>query len=300
MIRKLVQHGTSTLMVSLPSKWVKKNDLKKGQDIQIIEKDDYVKISSKGIDAEKKKTEIDVDSIEDAPLRVLLAGLYRAGYDEIKLRFKQRAPVANIQKVIDSLFGYEVNFTHETECVINSIIDDSSDLVEDMINKLFLNSKMMFDLVFEDKINKEDVISLKANCQKIRDYCQRMISILRFNKDKSYDYYVFAYNLERIPRISLFSMLLYIIKNKPKLTDTELLKSTKGYLDKLHKLFLKKDFIKAKEFYNELNQLVLEGRMDGRLEILKDKNVDPTIGYVCFEITEKLFGLSSRIINFSI
>ena len=40
MKRKIVQHGQSTLTLSLPSKWVKKNNIKKGQllDVNVSEK----------------------------------------------------------------------------------------------------------------------------------------------------------------------------------------------------------------------------------------------------------------------
>ena len=38
MIRKVIQQGPGTLMVSLPSKWVKKNGIEKGQDINVMMK----------------------------------------------------------------------------------------------------------------------------------------------------------------------------------------------------------------------------------------------------------------------
>ncbi|MBI2136461.1 AbrB/MazE/SpoVT family DNA-binding domain-containing protein, partial [Candidatus Woesearchaeota archaeon] len=40
MKRKLVQHGNTSLTVSLPKKWTDKFNLKKGDEIEIVEKDD--------------------------------------------------------------------------------------------------------------------------------------------------------------------------------------------------------------------------------------------------------------------
>ena len=46
--RKIVQHGSSSLTVTLPKKWVEKNNLKKGNEIKVDEKGTYLVIGGKG------------------------------------------------------------------------------------------------------------------------------------------------------------------------------------------------------------------------------------------------------------
>ena len=45
MKRKVAQIGPATLMVSLPSKWVKRNKVKKGQEVDVIEDNTKLTVS---------------------------------------------------------------------------------------------------------------------------------------------------------------------------------------------------------------------------------------------------------------
>ena len=55
MIRKLIKHGESSLTVSLPRKYVKENNLIKGQEIELTESGKEIIISIKKKKKKKQK-----------------------------------------------------------------------------------------------------------------------------------------------------------------------------------------------------------------------------------------------------
>tara|TARA_B100000315_G_scaffold15927_1_gene14273 strand:- start:1161 stop:2090 length:930 start_codon:yes stop_codon:yes gene_type:complete len=300
MRRKLVQHGGSTLVVSIPSKWAKKHELEKGQEINIEEKEDYLLVSTAGEKGGKKKKELSIENYTYYSLRSIISGLYRTGYDEIKIQFNEKIPISIIHKIMDLLPGFEANFVGEKTCVINSIIKSSEDMVSNMINKLFLNLKMMFDMALKSgkKITLDDAFSIKNNCLRLRDYCHRMIRNLNYGNENSYDYYTIVFSLEKISGLVLHSLLTYLINNKVQLTkkDLDLIKKNKEMLDTLHKLYLNKKWNDAEKFYNKLRNHLLSVRKKG---LLMD-NGDKTI-YMHMESNfHYLFALSSRVLNIAV
>ena len=54
MKRKLVKQGAATMMISLPSKWIKENSLEKGSEVELEEEGSSVMIS---VDKKEKKKE---------------------------------------------------------------------------------------------------------------------------------------------------------------------------------------------------------------------------------------------------
>ena len=55
MKRKLVKQGTTTLMISLPSKWLKNNALNKGDEIEISDDQNGLIITKGAAKQQKKK-----------------------------------------------------------------------------------------------------------------------------------------------------------------------------------------------------------------------------------------------------
>ena len=56
MQRKVIQQGPSTLMVSLPSKWVKENNIKKGEELTVDWTNNQLTICPGSSSIEKKIT----------------------------------------------------------------------------------------------------------------------------------------------------------------------------------------------------------------------------------------------------
>ncbi|MDP7324284.1 MAG: AbrB/MazE/SpoVT family DNA-binding domain-containing protein [Candidatus Woesearchaeota archaeon] len=301
MRRKLVQHGGSTLVVSIPSKWAKKHELEKGQEISIEEKENSLIVTTAGEKGGKKKKEISIESFTYYSLRSIISGLYRTGYDEIKIHFEDKIPISMIHNIMDLLPGYEANFISENTCVITSIIKASDEMVDSMINKLFLNLKMMFDMALDmpKKVTLDDAYSMKNNCLRIRDYCHRMIRNINYGNENSYDYYTIVFTLEKISGLVLHSLLTYLINKKMKIKKEELdlINENKKMLEELYALYLNKKWKEAEAFYNKLRDHLLQVRKKG-LQI-KD-GLDLTIKMHMESNFHYLFALSSRILNIAV
>ena len=91
MKRKLVKQGSSTMMVSLPSKWIQKNQLNKGDEIDLELNNNMLIIKKEG-NYEKtiKKTEVKITTNNESSIRTIIKNSYRLGYDLIKIEFNTK------------------------------------------------------------------------------------------------------------------------------------------------------------------------------------------------------------------
>ncbi len=108
MQRKLVKQGAATLMVSLPAKWAQKNNLDKGDVVDLIEKNNSLIITSETIET-KKSVELNITKFNESSIRASLATLYRLGYDKFKINFSDKKALEIIEDVLDrNLVGFEI------------------------------------------------------------------------------------------------------------------------------------------------------------------------------------------------
>jgi len=107
MKRKLVRQGIRALTLTVPSTWIKKNNLKAGDEIDLSETENSLTIRCEGIHELK---EIDVD-IRGLPPRLadrFMARSYQKGYDKIKIRFDSKEQLYAIKDKVSELMGYEI------------------------------------------------------------------------------------------------------------------------------------------------------------------------------------------------
>ena len=81
MQRKVIQQGPSTMMVSLPSTWIKENAVKKGDFIDLDLRGDEITLSIT-TDKGKKSCKINFSRKEDYFDRIIVKK-YREGFDEV-------------------------------------------------------------------------------------------------------------------------------------------------------------------------------------------------------------------------
>ena len=92
MKRKLVKQGPQSLVVSMPSEWIKKNNLKKGGEVELQEIANNIVVSGKEI-VEPKVREpyvLNIEGKDDALVKRYLTMLYRLGYEEIVITFTKQ------------------------------------------------------------------------------------------------------------------------------------------------------------------------------------------------------------------
>lgn len=122
--RKLQRIGTGTLFVSLPSQWVARHRLKKGDAVTMVIRDDGALIVTPQAGGGDERREAVVEL--PCKLENEILGKYLLGYDVIRVKSKRRFSAeerAVISSVVRKLSGLEIVDESASEMVIQSFLD---------------------------------------------------------------------------------------------------------------------------------------------------------------------------------
>lgn len=134
--RRIVQHGPSTLIVSLPSRWVKENNIKKGDEIEMEVRDKEVIIrNDKSIEFEEREIEMKRYSLM---ITRVLHALYKKGIDIIRVTVNSPDQINTIQNAISKeTVGYEIVDQSKNVCTIRSVASDIGEF-DMLLKRVFL------------------------------------------------------------------------------------------------------------------------------------------------------------------
>lgn len=273
MKRKIIKQGHNTLTVTLPSKWVKDLNLNAGDEIELIEKDKSILITSEKHNGEIKRAEFDVSNMDIPIIWKHFMSVYREGYDEVKVKFDPKSELESPYKFMtEHRFDTRYKKSYEKKPIMSSlqefvnrfigfeIIEQSKDfvLIKDMgapTAKEFDNSLRRVFLLFQqmaeetlDAIEKGDPSNLigmhdiDINLDKFHDYCVRVLNkIGNQNSKKTSLLFATLYLLE-MAGDEFKNIAIHLINdiNKPKFDNikkmVELIKEQIGnYYDLFYK-----------------------------------------------------------------
>ncbi len=150
MKRKISKIGPSTLMISLPSKWAKQNHIKKGDELDIFEKQEGLFITGKGKNI-KEEVSIDVTKLETTTLvHYVILNLFMSGFKKMRIKYKPtsskyihtRKKEINtfiaIENLVKCLIGTEITEDKPGMCVIEEIADVDSSSFKNTFRRGFL------------------------------------------------------------------------------------------------------------------------------------------------------------------
>ena len=177
MKRKINLVGQNTLTVSLPSKWVKQNHLKKGDELEILANNKELILKSDQI-LEKQEINIDLRKVKSvSTLNAILTKLFLNGYKRIEVRYEPKVKANQFykQEEIDTMFAIE-RFTHN--CIGLEITEDKPGLcvLEEIINldkTSFINSfrrGFLLLLEFAEQINNLSEKTSKGSAEQQQEY----------------------------------------------------------------------------------------------------------------------------------
>ena len=152
MKRKVVQHGPSTLIVSLPSKWVKDHGIKKGDELDVDEQDKILLISAGKFVANHTLTQ-DVSGLQPFLLTRFLARSYQKGYDKIMLIHNDMSLLKTVSEKILELIGFEIIEQNGNYCLIQSLSSHIEIDFDNALRKAFLVVKQMIETCYESYKN---------------------------------------------------------------------------------------------------------------------------------------------------
>jgi len=179
MKRKVVRHGSATLTVSLPSKWVKANNIKNGDEIEVYEKERSLLISTDK-EPSKQKMEVTIKGPDDFARRYINIP-YILGYDEVKVFFEDSAVITLIGSELQFLLGFEIIDQGKNSLTIKNIASGEEEEFDNVSRRFFFSILSMAKEGLEALENKEydvlkNVADFEENNTRLFNFCQRILN----------------------------------------------------------------------------------------------------------------------------
>jgi phosphate uptake regulator len=259
MRRKLIQHGLSSLTVSLPRKWVKNNGLEKGNEVEVDESNGKIVVSTQK-HYEHKRIDIDVSNSQPM-LRKIIGAAFKSGYDDITIKFSTHEELKGIQNLVREQFsGFEIVDQSRDRITIKSVTQTSFEEFNNILRRLFfvvnnIASEICNATDKDDFKWLKNITLIKVQSDKYADYCRRAINMgFEGEFKRTAPLYTIVEQLEKsADRYRDISE--YMSENKIKVSDEiksvmrELLKFQESFCDIFYKFDLSKmvEFGKSKE-----------------------------------------------------
>ncbi|MFT4303830.1 MAG: hypothetical protein ACMXYG_04650 [Candidatus Woesearchaeota archaeon] len=270
MKRKIIKLGESTLVASLPSKWIKKNELNPGNEIDIDEKDNQLILSSSNIKKERKEVNIIINSNNKEEIHNILTHSYRKGFEIIKFTNIDKYICNKIKNITkELLLGFELTKKEKNYCVVENITEPADEKHEIILRRAFLITKETFNQILE-KQNISEIEGLKQQHDRYILFCRRSLT-----KKKSENLHLYWELLTFLMHIqhSLYYMYKYITNNKIKIDKNieKAIKELNNYFELYYKSFFNKDL----NLIYQINKIKYElhfGKFQKSIEQKKGKN----------------------------
>lgn len=298
MKRNIVQQGPTTLMVSLPIKWVRKYGLKKGEQVNVEERGRELTISTEE-ETERTKTEIDLLNEDYTYIWRMISTAYVSGYDEIKINFDKLEILKIVQKIVVEYFvGFEIVEQKKDYCIVKNVSGNRVDEFDAILKRIFL-TLIQTSEIFRDYLGKGEDPSLILDLEKINNrqtYLLKRLLIREGFKIPEKTNFVFTLNflLEQI--LNEYKFAVWYINDEK---NVKITKKIVEHYDKLHKEI--KDVYQL--YYNYDNELIEEILVNGlktnaetgeNLVLFKD---DARLAHSIVNITEKIRYIANQIVG---
>ncbi|PIN79354.1 hypothetical protein COV16_04690 [Candidatus Woesearchaeota archaeon CG10_big_fil_rev_8_21_14_0_10_34_8] len=257
MKRKVVQQGPSTLMISLPSKWVKENSISKGDELDIKEEKGKIVLSVEERSAPTTKEIHTDDSIFN---KYFINYFYQKGYDNIIIRHTNPEDASLIHNRIKDLMGFEITEQNESSTTIKMLMKVDDQEFGTVLKKLF-----QITLVMGDKLNSaleqknfNMLPEIKNDEKENNRYCDLCIRILYKNKysypDNGFAYFALIRELEQVG--DFYKYLTEVYTESTNLSLTGLYKEVHDYFRLYYELYYNCSKEKAEEFFEKKKALL--------------------------------------------
>lgn len=282
MKRSVIQLAGKTHVISLPSKWVKKYNIKKGDELEISEEDAGLRISCNNKEKERKIS-IDITDFNATLIWHSLLSLYKEGYDEIdvhfdntKTRYEKTDEIVVVlhllQDITDYCMGMEIVKHGKNNCVLREVSKVKANEFNILFRRMHYSIlNLLNDGV--DAINNKDYELLKTLAEHSEKSINKLTCtcIRAFNKDNnnSHSNLVLVYNLENIGDY-INNIFEYIEHSKKDISD-----ESKKLIAETQRIFLEYNNCFYKGDLKEINKLHIEIiNMKIKLNKIKVKNIE--------------------------
>jgi len=201
MQRKIIKLGTATLVASLPSRWIKANNLKPGDTVSFQEKGSEITFSTKK-ELAAKTAKLHIKSSKDFMGR-LIHTPYRFGYDRLEIKFDDPEVMPKIRRFLDQCLGFEITDQTEGSVTIEMVAKGMEDEFDKLLRRSMLIIQGMLDdlirgIKTNDKPLLEDVSQREDTVDKLTHFCMRVINTRISEPGKSNYLCLTIQSLERL------------------------------------------------------------------------------------------------------
>ncbi len=313
MIRKIIQSGPATLSVSLPMAWVKKFKLSKGQEVNVEEQGDSIKIKT-SLPIEEENAKLNVTELSPLSTKII-AMLYRMGYKNIKAIYTPNHSVVHRGKEIKELDMIKNTFDHLIGMQLWEIGKDKNDNYaiviestklnpkefENVFNKLYFHLMHQSEQIYEALSKNKDIFDeaylVERLINQTNDFCIKiLISFGHEDPKKTLNYHEFILILESIGD-RYFDITKNYHKNKEIVNAETIryLKEANDIIERSASLYRKFDSEKLVQLTKEIYETINEYKEKLRKNKLKNSLISHNIYSIfleLYQVAELIFSLN--------
>jgi len=265
--------------------WTKRFNLKGGEDIELIEKDNglFIEVEKK---EEIKSTSFDISNMDIPTIWKYFMAVYREGYDEVKVCFNPEKGVENpykflsahrldsrykkesqkrpifevLQGFVNRFIGFEIIEHGRDYILIKEMSAMSSREFDNSLRRIFLLVQQMAEethnaMSLGDQKGLGHMHDVDINIDKFHDYCVRVLNKLELKDGKKKNLYFSTLYLLELVGDEFKNIAIHLVNDFPKAKFNKKLeimpRLVKEEIDTLYDLFYNFD----KDKINKLSEI---------------------------------------------
>ena len=287
--------GGKTFVVSLPSEWVKKYEIQKGEELDLEIRGDSVVVRT-----EKLIVGEDL-GVNMTKLRSMLGravgAIYKAGYKQAKIIYDGDDQLRAIEDTLArTCIGFEIIKQEQTYVVVKNIVKTDPTEFDNSLRRLFYTLEVMGWDLAEAKSSEdlERVIQKDDQVNRLADFCRRILNM----GDTKFVFkpHVIYYVVEQLERIGdIYKKLAKHMLKKSGICDEELKEmflKAQGFLVQFRELFYNFEMGKFENFGGTFYLFAQ------KLEELEDKDSYFVFNFRC--LLETIFDMNGALLTVKI
>ena len=294
--RSIVKQGPTTLLISLPIKWVRKYDLNKGEELEVEERGDELIISTQNKEKSKLK-EIKLLDSHYYYIWTEISAAYLSGFDEMKVYYNSAEDLKVIENdVLNAMMGFELIEHTSKWCILKKIVDERGDEFDVIMRRIFLGlleTSNEYLKVLNGESRGEFILPFERTNNRQTYYLRRLVAKGEYKlSDKNVFAGALVFLLEQLMNQYKYSLWSIEKENFPK-NDKEIIKMYEKIhlkLEMLYKLY----FNYSKESFQEFEMKTI--KPDSRYGLmLKELEKSPKLVHYLIQMVEKMRYASYQI-----
>ena len=296
MKRKVIQLARNTHVVTLPSSWMERFKIEKGDELNLEEINTDIIISTDKACTEEQ-VEVDISLLDKRTIMWICSAMHKHGYNQIRLLYNDPKQIEFVRDRVQNLLtGFIIADTTDKSMVLQSVSKDIESEFHPTLRRAFRVALAMADETHQmlrnnDFSKKQNVLELEVTNNQLTNFCQRLLNKRGFKEyNKTTFYYVIAWNLEKI-----CDNYKYIIEDLSSSEQSEPIPpGTLNFLKQCNDYFT--GYYELLYDYNAEKLLVLSRKRDSLKEL---KNIIHPSSYLEIKLVSHMFTLFTQITDFS-